>query len=139
MTIALGQTSADLLMIFGPSLAFLPQYLQIKESKNASGYSSTISLILVSANVVRLFFWLYKRFSNVLLYQSIVTIVAQLTLMELVTRVNRQLKRPEVNRKPITLTGFDWRFFLGLGRHRVFYPSNGFFCCIRGIGVFVVF
>ncbi|KJE92528.1 hypothetical protein CAOG_03478 [Capsaspora owczarzaki ATCC 30864] len=70
-------------MIFGGVLPYVPQYLAIKQTRNASGFSTFVSLILILANIVRLYFWLGKRFEMALVYQSVVMLVAQLMMLEL--------------------------------------------------------
>lgn len=73
-------------MVVGPVLGFLPQYLQIQSNSSSEGFSPLICLILLSANILRVFFWLQKRFEVTLLFQSILMIFAQLALLDLIIR-----------------------------------------------------
>eukprot|EP00276_Gloeochaete_wittrockiana_P002606 CAMPEP_0184672768 /NCGR_PEP_ID=MMETSP0308-20130426/86296_1 /TAXON_ID=38269 /ORGANISM="Gloeochaete witrockiana, Strain SAG 46.84" /LENGTH=227 /DNA_ID=CAMNT_0027120155 /DNA_START=118 /DNA_END=801 /DNA_ORIENTATION=- len=90
-------------MVFGPIVGYIPQYSTIRSSKNAQGFSLTVSLILLTANVTRLFYWYEKRFDDTLLYQSVVMIIAQMTLVELIVEC-RRLKVED----PLDRTARDW-------------------------------
>jgi uncharacterized protein with PQ loop repeat len=65
---------------------YVPQYLSIRRTRNPDGFSPAVSGILLGANIVRLFFWLARRFDAPLLAQSIVVIAAQGALLELCVR-----------------------------------------------------
>lgn len=36
---------------------YIPQYLKIRRSKNAEGFSTLVSFALITSNTIRLFFW----------------------------------------------------------------------------------
>lgn len=61
----------DSFMALGPSLAYIPQYMDIYRLRNADGFDTRVSLILMVANILRIGFWFGKRFDLVLLFQSI--------------------------------------------------------------------
>lgn len=82
-------------MVVGPVLTFLPQYLDIRASENADGFSPYICLILLVSNIVRVFFWLQKRFQIPLLLQSLVMIVGQLCLLDVIVSVKLR-QRPDL-------------------------------------------
>lgn len=86
----------DLVLVFGPTLGYIPQYKEIMVSQDPSGFSPLVCFILISANILRVFFWVLKGFELSLLLQSIVMIAAQLTLLELIVRV-RLRGRPSKN------------------------------------------
>jgi len=45
------------LMIFGGIVPYIPQYLEIRRTKNAEGFSTFVCLVLLIANTLRIFFW----------------------------------------------------------------------------------
>lgn len=71
----------DLLLIFGPNLAFISQISKFRLSKSNEGFSKKISLFILVANIFRIFFWYGKRFDYSLLFQSIVSILMQIFLL----------------------------------------------------------
>ena len=72
---------------FGGIVPFIPQYQRIQRKRSDRGFSTTVCLILLIANVLRIEFWMLKRFSVALLLQSVSMISAQLMLLELCIRV----------------------------------------------------
>ena len=44
-------------MIFGGAVPFIPQYLDIRRTHNAEGFSMFVCLNLIVANVLRILFW----------------------------------------------------------------------------------
>ncbi|KAI8067875.1 hypothetical protein BC940DRAFT_300661 [Gongronella butleri] len=73
-------------MVVGPVLGYIDQYRIIKQTKTSEGFNSKACAILLFANILRIFFWLGRRFDTTLLLQSIVMIVTQLFLLEVVVR-----------------------------------------------------
>ena len=71
----------DFAMVVGPSLSFYIQIFKIKKYKSSEGFSKLLTLILLAANIIRIFYWLGKDFSKILLYQSIIMILTQLFLL----------------------------------------------------------
>lgn len=71
----------DIAMIVGPSLGFLIQVIKIKQTNTSEGFSKLLILVLLVANIFRVFFWIGKQFSLVILYQSILMILAQFYLL----------------------------------------------------------
>lgn len=76
-----------LFIIFGPVIGYIFQYFEIE--KSPKGFSLPISYILLASNLLRILFWHYKRFEDILMYQSIVMILVQLILLRLVCRVRQ--------------------------------------------------
>lgn len=66
-----------------PCAAYYPQYAEISKTKDASGFSSAVSGILIIANSIRIIFYLLEPFDVVLLVQSIVVIIGQGALLQL--------------------------------------------------------
>jgi len=90
-------------MIFGAVLPYVPQYLEIKKTKNSSGFSTYVCLTLITANVLRIIFWFGKRFEIPLLIQSIVMIAAMFIMMEICLRMrNRRTSQTSSSSKTRT-------------------------------------
>lgn len=90
--------------IFGPLFAYYPQYMLLSRGLGEA-FSSVISLVLLTSNICRLFFWLGERFDNTLVYQSIVMIFVQLALVEVVTRVRSK----RIHTAQRSAFGASWR------------------------------
>ena len=45
------------LMIFGGIVPFIPQYMDIRRTENADGFSTYVCLTLLVANILRILFW----------------------------------------------------------------------------------
>lgn len=71
----------DLLMIFGPSAGYIAQIIKFWQTKSSAGFSKYMCLILLFANILRIFFWIGKQFTIILLYQSLVVIASQFYLI----------------------------------------------------------
>jgi uncharacterized protein with PQ loop repeat len=84
---------AQALMIFGGVVPYIPQYLIIKRTQNAEGFSNYVCLTLLVANIIRIEFWFGKHFETPLLLQSIVMIICMLVMLELWTRVHSRSMR----------------------------------------------
>ena len=52
----LGSISA-VAMIFGGVIPYIPQYCEIRRTKNADGFSLHVCLALLIANILRILFW----------------------------------------------------------------------------------
>lgn len=74
---------ADLLMIVCPSISYAFQIIKFKKNRSSKGFSKKICLILLSANILRVFFFLGKKFKVTLLYQSFLIIISQIYLIYL--------------------------------------------------------
>ncbi|ELT93755.1 hypothetical protein CAPTEDRAFT_58151, partial [Capitella teleta] len=61
---------AGALMIFGGTVPYIPQYLEIQSSGNAEGFSTYVCLTLLVANTLRIMFWFGHPFETPLLIQS---------------------------------------------------------------------
>lgn len=48
---------ASCLMVFGGALPYVPQYQDIQRSNNCEGFSTRVCLVLLIANILRIFFW----------------------------------------------------------------------------------
>lgn len=72
---------ADILMIFVPSIGYFFQAKKFKETKSSKGFAKFLCLLILIANILRVFFWFGKKFSLILLFQSIVVILSQIYLI----------------------------------------------------------
>lgn len=80
-----------LVLIFGQILPYLPQFHYMIRTKDSSGFSTAVPMVIISASLLRLLFWcplprLGKPFSLVLVVQSFVMIVTQLALIHVCVR-----------------------------------------------------
>lgn len=48
---------ASCVMVFGGALPYVPQYQEIQRSSNSEGFSTRVCLVLLVANILRIFFW----------------------------------------------------------------------------------
>ncbi|KAI7964976.1 hypothetical protein MJO29_003074 [Puccinia striiformis f. sp. tritici] len=76
-------TLSSIGMALGPPLVYLDQYQTIHKTKSSQGFSHLICVVLLIANITRLFYWLGERFETALLIQSILMIIAQLSLLRI--------------------------------------------------------
>ncbi|XP_055504899.1 solute carrier family 66 member 2 isoform X1 [Leucoraja erinacea] len=74
---------ATFFMVFGGALPYIPQYREIQRSGNTEGFSTHVCLVLLVANILRLFFWFGRHFEVTLVWQSIVLIFTMLALLHL--------------------------------------------------------
>ena len=73
--------SIDFAMIIAPSLTYVFQVIKFNRTKSSQGFSKFICLLIFLGNLLRIFFWLGKRFKKTLLYQSILTVILQIILV----------------------------------------------------------
>jgi uncharacterized protein with PQ loop repeat len=72
---------ADILMIFVPSIGYFFQAMKFKQTKSSKGFAKFLCLLLLLANILRIFFWMGKRFTLTLLFQAIVVVISQIYLI----------------------------------------------------------
>jgi hypothetical protein len=115
------KTAIDISMIFGPNIGFIAQIVKFRELKSSQGFSKLISLIFLVANILRIYFWIGKRFNTVLLFQSCVSIVMHIILLRECLLLQgddgtRQTKEKSDIYKPISILNFkkfwDWPFLI---------------------------
>jgi hypothetical protein len=71
----------DILMIFAPNIGFIAQILKFRKMKSSQGFSKLMTFTILTSNVLRIFFWIGKRFALALLFQSLMSVVMQLFLL----------------------------------------------------------
>ncbi|KAM3128680.1 hypothetical protein pb186bvf_019248 [Paramecium bursaria] len=98
-------------IVIGPLLGYVAQYNLIRKSKSVGSFSTDVCAILLIANILRVFFWYYKRFDTSLLVQSILMIGMQIFLLNLCLQVNRkqQIKWKDTSFIQSPLNNF-WRW-----------------------------
>jgi len=80
---------ARVFLIFGGVAPYIPQYLQIMNTNDASGFSTYVCLVILFSNVLRIAYWFGHWFDNALLLQSVVMNAAMFALLELCLRTQR--------------------------------------------------
>lgn len=96
-------------IIFGGVVPYVPQYLEIKKTRNAEGFSTFVCLTLLIANTLRILFWFGHPFELPLLVQSLIMNAAMLTMVHLCTEVKH--KNELVSSKQRYFTDFDLNYF----------------------------
>ncbi|KAI9494398.1 PQ loop repeat-domain-containing protein [Zychaea mexicana] len=90
----LASMAMSLAMSVGPAIGYVDQYLIIRKHQSSAGFNPVTCGILLFSNILRVFFWLGKRFDTTLLIQSLIMIAAQLVLLEIVV-LYRPLEKHE--------------------------------------------
>ncbi|KAM7414138.1 hypothetical protein PAMA_019114 [Pampus argenteus] len=99
---------ASCLMVFGGALPYVPQYQEIQMSSNTEGFSTRVCLVLLVANILRIFFWIGKQFELTLLLQSVVMILTMFAMLHLCCTVQNTNR---VSTKQYRLSDLDFRYF----------------------------
>ncbi|XP_026166524.1 solute carrier family 66 member 2 isoform X2 [Mastacembelus armatus] len=99
---------ASCLMVFGGALPYLPQYQEIQSSGNTKGFSTRVCLVLLIANILRIFFWIGKQFELTLLLQSVVMILTMFAMLHLCCTVQNTNR---VSTKQHRLSDLDFQYF----------------------------
>uniref|UniRef100_G3PKS3 Si:dkey-246g23.2 n=1 Tax=Gasterosteus aculeatus aculeatus TaxID=481459 RepID=G3PKS3_GASAC len=99
---------ASCLMVFGGALPYVPQYQDIRKSGHADGFSTRVCLVLLVANILRIFFWIGKQFELTLLLQSVVMIVTMFAILHLCCEVQNTNR---VSTRQHRLSDLDFRYF----------------------------
>uniref|UniRef100_A0A667WXI3 Si:dkey-246g23.2 n=1 Tax=Myripristis murdjan TaxID=586833 RepID=A0A667WXI3_9TELE len=99
---------ASCLMVFGGALPYVPQYQEIQKSSNTEGFSTRVCLVLLIANILRIFFWIGKQFELTLLLQSVVMILTMFAMLHLCCSVQNTNR---VSTKQHRLSELDLRYF----------------------------
>ncbi|XP_037111335.1 solute carrier family 66 member 2 [Syngnathus acus] len=99
---------ASCLMVIGGALPYVPQYQEIQRSSNTEGFSTRVCLVLLIANILRIFFWIGKQFEFTLLLQSVVMILTMFAMLHLCCFVQNSNR---VSTKQHRLTDLDLHYF----------------------------
>uniref|UniRef100_A0A0N4ZN72 PQ-loop repeat-containing protein n=1 Tax=Parastrongyloides trichosuri TaxID=131310 RepID=A0A0N4ZN72_PARTI len=82
---------ACIFIIFGGSIPYVFQYLEINDRKDARGFSLYVCLTLCIANILRILFWFGNHFDTPLLIQSSVMLITMFIMLEISVRMNKKL------------------------------------------------
>ncbi|XP_077535031.1 solute carrier family 66 member 2 isoform X1 [Haemaphysalis longicornis] len=77
---------ASAAIIFGGVVPYIPQYREIRKTKNADGFSTWVCLALLVANTLRILFWFGRPFELPLLAQSVVMSACMFLMLQLCVR-----------------------------------------------------
>lgn len=100
---------ASAAIIFGGVVPYIPQYREIKRTKNADGFSTWVCLALLAANTLRMLFWFGRPFELPLLAQSVVMSSCMLLMLQLCVRTrNLSTIVPQQKQR---FTESPWRHF----------------------------
>ncbi|XP_041125452.1 solute carrier family 66 member 2-like [Polyodon spathula] len=104
---------ASCIMVFGGVVPYIPQYQEILRTSSTEGFSTRVCLVLLVANILRIFFWFRKQFELPLLFQSIVMILTMLAMLHLCCSVQTANR---VSTKQHYFTDLDLRYFWSWAR-----------------------
>ncbi|XP_076123739.1 solute carrier family 66 member 2 [Alosa pseudoharengus] len=99
---------ASSVMVFGGAVPYVPQYQEIQRSGNTEGFSTRVCLVLLIANILRIFFWIGKQFELTLLLQSLVMILTMLAMLYLCCSIQGTNR---VTTKQHHISDLDLRYF----------------------------
>lgn len=99
---------ASCVMVFGGAVPYIPQYQEIQRTNNVEGFSTRVCLVLLIANILRIFFWVGKQFEMPLLLQSVVMIFTMLAMLHLCCAIQSSNR---VTTKLHHITDLNFRYF----------------------------
>ena len=94
-------------MIFIPSIGYFFQALKFKQTKSTKGFAKFLCLLLLLANILRIFFWFGKKLTLTLLYQDVVVIINQIYLIHVYLEYQDDL--PDKTEKPLINYIINWK------------------------------
>ena len=77
-------------MAIGPNLPFLPQLLMMMRTGRTEGFSTLVCFILLVSGIIRLFWWSLVHFETPLLWQSVLSLLFQLLLLQMCLAIRRR-------------------------------------------------
>jgi len=122
-------------MVLGGVVPYIPQYLDIRKSQNAEGFSTYVCLALLVANTLRILFWFGKFYELPLLVQSIIMVLCMMMMLHLCVNVKNRTE----------IVSFKKRTFLEMKFERDFWQWTDFLSYIQfmtvfsALGVFVTY
>jgi len=125
-------------MIFGGVVPFIPQYLDIRRTQNAEGFSTYVCLALLIANTLRILFWFGKFFELPLLAQSIFMLFMMMLMLHLCVTVRNKTEL-------VATVAAKRRTFLAMNFRRDFWQWTDFLSyvqflfCFGCFGVFLMY
>ncbi|ENN74851.1 hypothetical protein YQE_08621, partial [Dendroctonus ponderosae] len=94
-------------MVVGGIIPYIPQYRQIKRTKDADGFSLLVCLALLIANTLRILFG--KHFEYPLLAQSLIMIATMFAMIHLCVRIRNKAQLHQARQR--IFTDFDAKNF----------------------------
>lgn len=123
-------------MVLGGIVPFIPQYLDIRRSRNTEGFSLFVCLTLLIAHILRIMFWFGRRFELPLLAQSIIMFFAMLVLVHLCVSVNQ--KSEIISSKARRFTDFDFQYFWKWTDFLSYVEFTLTFCLVIGVVTYLL-
>ena len=77
-------------MVFGPIVGYVFQYKLITNTQSVGNFSIDVCAILLTSNILRIYYWYAVRFSVTLLLQAMLMIVAQILLLKLCVEIRNK-------------------------------------------------
>ena len=99
--------SNDLLIIVIPSIGYIFQAKKFQQTKSSKGFAKSLCLLLLIANILRVFFWFGKQFLLPLLFQAIIVIISQIYLIHVYLKYQEDLSLK--TKKNINEYLTDWK------------------------------
>ena len=99
----------DICMIFFTSMGYFLQGHKFKKKKSSKGFSPNLCLLLLLANIIRIFFWVGKHFSKTLLYQSITVIISQIYLIHYYLKYRENTKKEKTTEASLYERITNWK------------------------------
>ncbi len=99
-------TIVDIIMTLTPVIPYYAQINTFKKNKSSEGFSIKISLFILSANILRIFFWFGEKFNISLLLQSVLMIIAQLYLVKVYVQYSE--KNDYIKKESLFKNFWDW-------------------------------
>ncbi|XP_057671450.1 solute carrier family 66 member 2 isoform X2 [Diorhabda carinulata] len=96
-------------MIIGGVIPYIPQYRQIRKTKDAEGFSLLVCLALLIANTLRIMFWFGRHFEYPLLIQSVIMNFTMFLMIHLCVRVRNRNQLLQARQR--IFTDFDAKYF----------------------------
>mmetsp|Transcript_23359 Transcript_23359/g.30500 ORF Transcript_23359/g.30500 Transcript_23359/m.30500 type:complete len:237 (+) Transcript_23359:109-819(+) len=93
-----------------PTVGYFPQWWLIRQT-GSEGFSPNVCLLLLLANITRVFFWFGQRFDSTLLYQALVMIFVQLLLLEAIVSVKQKARSTQNIQNRQEDSVWDWSKF----------------------------
>ncbi|XP_060517266.1 solute carrier family 66 member 2 isoform X2 [Cylas formicarius] len=90
-------------MIIGGVIPYIPQYRQIKRTKDADGFSLLVCLALLVANTLRIIFWFGRHFEYPLLVQSLIMNVTMFVMVHLCVTIRNRKQLIQARKRIFTV------------------------------------
>jgi solute carrier family 66, member 2 len=78
----------QILLVFAPHVGYLAQYLEIVKTNSIEGYAPLVSLILLTSNTLRLYYYIGRHYMLALLFQAFFGVIVHFILLLKVLEVH---------------------------------------------------